>query len=413
MLDLERKLKLLKIAVGVIIVHLIMGIYQERILRQPYVINQEIYNVSCNMIANCSQEENSTLIIDHIEIKERFTYAFSYVGVQCFIYALIAKGAIMSYQHKKNETPQKYFSLPAIFYVLAMVTSNMALNYVPYTTQVIGKSSKPISVMFMSVLIAGKSYKPQKYVFVIVICFALILFTYKDKYNQKDGEDPFRGTALIGISLIMDGIMAALQDRMRSVSKPTSLNLMYFLNAWSSLYLAILLVIKGEGIEFVNFCIRHPSVLLHLGVLVIVGSLGQFLISRMISNFGALPLSIVMTIRKFITVFLSVIIYDNELSLRKWIAAGIIFLALIIDSVYQLKSSPNLSSSSSSSSNDTESTTETNSEENELKNKKNLNLSCVLINEEFYDTINGKQIEHENNESEACETHVFSLKIND
>ncbi|KAG5684397.1 hypothetical protein PVAND_013632 [Polypedilum vanderplanki] len=328
MLDLERKLKLLKIAVGVIIVHLIMGIYQERILRQPYVINQEIYNVSCNMIANCSQEENSTLIIDHIEIKERFTYAFSYVGVQCFIYALIAKGAIMSYQHKKNETPQKYFSLPAIFYVLAMVTSNMALNYVPYTTQVIGKSSKPISVMFMSVLIAGKSYKPQKYVF--------------------DGEDPFRGTALIGISLIMDGIMAALQDRMRSVSKPTSLNLMYFLNAWSSLYLAILLVIKGRGIEFVNFCIRHPSVLLHLGVLVIVGSLGQFLISRMISNFGALPLSIVMTIRKFITVFLSVIIYDNELSLRKWIAAGIIFLALIIDSVYQLKSSPNLSSSSSS-----------------------------------------------------------------
>jgi UDP-galactose transporter B1 len=251
--------------------------------------------------------------------------------------------------------------------------------------------------MFLSVLIAGKSYRPQKYVFVVVIVLGLVLFTCKEKYDRKDGEDPLRGTALIGISLVMDGMMAALQDRMRSVSKPTSLNLMYFLNAWSSLYLAVLLAVMGEGAEFLAFCMRHPPVVFHLGILVSVGSLGQFFISRMISNFGALPLSIVMTVRKFITVFLSVLIYDNELSARKWCAAAIIFLALIFDAVYQLRASPAASSTS---------TTETHSEqseENELNNQKNLNLSCVRIDKEFNDTVIGKQVEHESNKCEACE----------
>lgn len=52
----------------------------------------------------------------------------------------------MSYQNEKNETPQKYFFLPAIFYVLGMVTSNMALRWVAYTTQVIGKCEKIINL---------------------------------------------------------------------------------------------------------------------------------------------------------------------------------------------------------------------------------------------------------------------------
>lgn len=269
--------------------------------------------------------------------------------------------------------------------------------------------------MILSLIIARKKYKPQKFLFVLVIVFGLILFSYKDKFNAKDLKQ-IRGTALIAVSLLMDGMMGALQDRMRSVSKPTSLNLMFFLNAWSALYLTILLIITGEGVDFVSFCIRHPQVLLHLAILVSVGSLGQFFISTMISNFGALPLSLVMTIRKFLTVFLSVLIYKNELSLQQWIAASIIFIALISDSLYQLQTSPP-SSPSSIDSSITEKTMESQTEisDEQQHDKKNLNLSGVIIDREFNETVvAGKQIEQicdSENEHKCVQCELCSRKI--
>jgi len=40
---------------------------------------------------------------------------------------------------KKNETPQRFFCIIGVFYVLAKVTSYMSLRYVPYPTSVVGK----------------------------------------------------------------------------------------------------------------------------------------------------------------------------------------------------------------------------------------------------------------------------------
>lgn len=51
-----------------------------------------------------------------------------------------------------------------------------------------------------------------------------------------------------------------------------------------------------------------------------------------------MPLSIVTTTRKFFSVFLSVKLFQNKLSLRQWIAAGIIFGALFLDAVFNKKS---------------------------------------------------------------------------
>ncbi|XP_070494692.1 solute carrier family 35 member B1 homolog [Chironomus tepperi] len=313
MLELHRKIKLVKISIGIIVSHIIMGIFQERIMKQPYINSDGI--------------------------SSQFSLPFAYVGVQCFVYTFIAVGTKLIYDREKNETPQKYFAMPAIFFVLAPVFSNMALKWVSYPTQVIGKASKPIIVMILGVLIGRKSYRAQKYVSVIFIIFGVIMFSFKPNSEESNNENLLYGNSLIGLSLLMDGFLGALQDRMRSISKPTTLNLMLFMNAWSSLYLIFPLIITNEGIDFIYFCLTHPKIIIDLSVTVTVGTIGQFFIAQMISNFGALPLSLVMTVRKFLTVFLSVIIFGNELSIIQWIAAGIIFIALVGDSMFRGKSS--------------------------------------------------------------------------
>lgn len=185
--------------------------------------------------------------------------------------------------------------------------------------------------MILGVLLGRKRYTFRKVLFVLTIVSGVILFIFKDKYDKKDGEDPLRGNILIAISLLMDGLCGATEDRMRSVSKPSPLNFMIYLNLWSSIFLVIGIVIFGEGPKFLEFVTKHPEILKYFGMAVVVASLGQIFISSMMSNFGPLALSLTTTTRKFFSVCLSVVVHGNILSYRQWGAACIIFGALFLD----------------------------------------------------------------------------------
>lgn len=75
-----------------------------------------------------------------------------------------------------------------------MVSSNWALQYVNYPTQVIGKSCKPIPVMILGVLFGRKRYSLQKYMFVLMIVIGVGIFMYKD--GKKSSKD--LGSSIIG-----------------------------------------------------------------------------------------------------------------------------------------------------------------------------------------------------------------------
>ncbi|XP_070494650.1 solute carrier family 35 member B1 homolog [Chironomus tepperi] len=314
MLLRQQRIKLITLAVIILFCYSLTAIFQEKVLRQPY--GEETLGKGNG---------------------EKFKFEFAFLAVQCIIFACVAKGVITVRKEKTNETPQRYFCIIAVFYVLAKVTSYRSLRYVPYPTSVVGKSAKPIPVMLLGVLIGRKTYTMYKYIFVTIVVIGVALFTFKTKYDKKDGEDPILGIIFIGVSLLMDGFLGAFEDRMRSVKKPTPLNLMFYLNSWNSLYAIAYLATTNEGVEFVQFCYRHPIVIRDLSVVVFFGIFGQFCITSMISYYGALPLSITTTIRKFVTVLLSVMIFNNVLTTRQWVAASIIFIALFLDGHFSRK----------------------------------------------------------------------------
>ncbi len=71
-----------------------------------------------------------------------------------------------------------------------MVSSNKALMWVSYPTQVVGKSCKPIPVMVLGVLLGRKRYPALKYLFILLIVAGVALFMYKDggKGGKTEGE---------------------------------------------------------------------------------------------------------------------------------------------------------------------------------------------------------------------------------
>lgn len=246
-------------------------------------------------------------------------------------------GLLIVKPEKEDKTHYGFYACSAVTYLLAMISSNMALRWVPYPTQVIGKSAKPIPVMLLGVLIGHKRYTIQRYCFVLTIVVGVVLFMMKEsKMNSSmPAEQTFGiGEILLILSLSMDGLTGAIQERMRAAHSPTAQHMMLAMNGWSTVFVIVFIVLTGELFEFISFASRYPHVLLQLALLAITGAVGQLFIFVMVSAFGPLACSVVTTTRKFFTVLFSVIFFGNVLTSRQWFGALLVFLGLFADAAF-------------------------------------------------------------------------------
>lgn len=191
-----QKQKFFIYAAGIFVSYFYFGIFQEKITRGKY---------SYDFV-----EENGTITVK----TEKFTYALTIVIVQCVINFIVAKSVLFVWHQGEDKTHKLYYASMSLTYLLAMVCSNMALQWVPYPTQVVGKSAKPIPVMILGVLLGRKSYALKKYIFVFLIVFGIVLFMLKDKQSSMSQESSVGvGELLLCLSLIMDGLTGAIQVR--------------------------------------------------------------------------------------------------------------------------------------------------------------------------------------------------------
>lgn len=270
------------------------------------------------------------------EKEEKFTYTMALVFVQCIINSIFAKAAMSLVSREKDNTPMRMYTMCSLTYLGAMLASNQSLQYVTYPTQVLGKSVKPIPVMILGIIFAQKRYPLAKFLFITMICMGVALFMYKDKKPiTEDSSHHFGfGEVLLIVSLTLDGLTGASQDKMRSAHKTGAYHMMLYVNMWSVLWLAIGLAVSGEGIAFLGFMQRHPSVLLKMITFGIASAIGQVFIFITVTSFGPLPCSIVTTTRKFFTILASVIFFGNPMSSRQWVGTVLVFLGLGLDSAY-------------------------------------------------------------------------------
>lgn len=314
------KYKFLVYAVGIFFCYFYYGIIQEKITRGRY--------------GDATNEDGT--------VGERFTYALALVWVQCFFNYIFAKGMLVVKPQKEDTTHTGYYAVSSLTYLLAMVSSNMALRWVPYPTQVVGKSAKPIPVMILGVLIGRKSYSWTRYGCVLTIVAGVILFMYNEgKVNPNLAQEKtFIGELLLFLSLSMDGLTGAVQERMRSSSAPSGQQMMLSMNFWSTVMLGSAMIFTGEGRDFISFASRHSELWTHLGSLALAGALGQLFIFLMVAGFGPLACSVVTTTRKFFTVLFSVIFFGNLLIPRQWFGAVLVFAGLFADMVFGKKTVP-------------------------------------------------------------------------
>lgn len=122
--------KLLVCAAGIFVCYFYFGMLQEKITRGQYGEGEQ---------------------------KERFTYMFALVCFQCMVNYVFAKTILYAtFKEGEDTTRTFYYATCALTYFLAMVCSSLALQFVSYPTQVVGKAGKPIPVMILGVLLGRK-----------------------------------------------------------------------------------------------------------------------------------------------------------------------------------------------------------------------------------------------------------------
>ena len=103
------------------------------------------------------------------------------------------------------------------------------------------------------------------------------MFMYKENAKKSGGGDSLFGVGelLLLVSLTCDGLTGAVQERMKLEHGTKSGHMMLAMNKWSCGYLAIAILASGEGLEFLGFIQRHPTVLWQLASFSVASALGQ------------------------------------------------------------------------------------------------------------------------------------------
>ncbi|XP_032769064.1 solute carrier family 35 member B1 isoform X1 [Rattus rattus] len=268
--------------------------------------------------------------------QETFTFALTLVFIQCVINAMFAKILIQFFDTARVDRTRTWlYAACSVSYVGAMVSSNSALQFVNYPTQVLGKSCKPIPVMLLGVTLLKKKYPLAKYLCVLLIVAGVALFMYKPKKVVGIEEHTVGfGELLLLLSLTLDGLTGVSQDHMRAHYQTGSNHMMLNINLWSTVLLGAGILFTGELWEFLSFAERYPTIIYNILLFGLTSALGQSFIFMTVVYFGPLTCSIITTTRKFFTILASVILFANPISSMQWVGTVLVFLGLGLDAKF-------------------------------------------------------------------------------
>lgn len=97
------------------------------------------------------------------------------------------------------------------------------------------------------------------------------------------------------------------------------------------------MVISQEAIPAIQFCMKFRTVIWLVLISAVVSAVGQGFIYITVTWYDPLITSIVTTIRKFISIVLSVFLYGHKISIIQWISAVVVFLGVFLGSISDKK----------------------------------------------------------------------------
>jgi len=220
--------------------------------------------------------------------------------------------------------PKKMFAISGASQVTAKACTSLALaNGLSFPVATLAKSGKMAPVMAGSLLLGGASYNVREYLQVVAIIGGTAIVNMGKKKSKGGSPSSNLGLAFIVASLILDGITAGFQKRLKESTKAAGVSPKpYDFMFWTNLFMALTAVVIAAGIgEFTTgmaFITANPDIFPMIIKFALCSAVGQSFIFYTIANFDPLVLSTVTTSRKIFSVLLSIFLKGHSLTSMGW-----------------------------------------------------------------------------------------------
>jgi adenosine 3'-phospho 5'-phosphosulfate transporter B2 len=195
---------------------------------------------------------------------------------------------------------------PALSNLMASWCQYSSLHYVTFALQTTAKTTKLLPVVVMNSL-RGKPQTLLDYAEAITLVGAIFVFGLE---TQVAGGASLVSSA-IGVVLLLglvgfDSLTPILQDCLfDKYPKLSSVDVMFATACTGSAVMFLCTLLTGSFFESVNLLVHDPSAMLHLTVLAASSSVVQYFLVYTVQQFGPVVVTIIVSIRQMISVFVS------------------------------------------------------------------------------------------------------------
>lgn len=269
---------------------------------------------------------------------------FLFIAIEGFV-------VTMDCGRRKNAIPVKeYLILMAMFFTVN-VTNNMAFGYkISMPLHIIFRSGGLIASLVMGVLVLGRSYSLSKYLSVIMITLGTIICTFASAENLEETSDPadstfttwLTGIGILTFALFMSARMGIFQEMLyvRHGKHPRealffihTLSLPGFLLTWGSIAEHVAKFSSSAplpALAHVPWLASVPRLWLYLLGNVLTQYLCVGSVFKLGSEATSLTVTLVLTLRKFMSLVFSIIYFQNPFTINHWIGTVLVFAGTLI-----------------------------------------------------------------------------------
>lgn len=240
-----------------------------------------------------------------------------------------------------NKIPVKHYIFITLLFFSTNLLNNLALDYnVDMPTLLIFRSGSLLANMVVSIIAFRRSYPVSKYIAVVMVTGGIILATMASAELKQKGDVSsegmatwFIGIAMLTYSLFGSAVMGVFQEKLFiKFGKHQEETLFYThilgLAAFGFNYKQIL-------VSVIDFNTSAPLVILEaasvprlwvmLSFNVLLQNVCIKCIYYLLSEWSSLAVTLVTTLRKFLSLLLSIYLFSNPFTVVHWMGTGLVF----------------------------------------------------------------------------------------
>lgn len=270
---------------------------------------------------------------------------FLFIATEGFIFTL-------DFGRKPNVIPLRIYGLMVSFFFVVQVINNYAFNYrVPMTLHIIFRAGSLIASLTLGVVLMKKSYPLEKYLSVFLVTAGICMCTWasatydgkKSSEECSDGElDLWTwsiGIGMLVVSLFLTARMGLFQEQIYKSHGKYPDEALFFNHALPLPgFLLVAPDIYRHAIEFNNSApvdilytgIEIPEMWLYLAANVITQYICIQSVFVLTTECSALTVTLVVTLRKFLSLLLSIWYFNNSFTLLHWLGAALVFIGTLM-----------------------------------------------------------------------------------